>query len=84
MSCLIILHCIVILAKGVYKMGEELFFFLHRRQLGLYVPPEILLQSKRVAAAQVWKNELHCRSLNFRKYLIFLVHHFVSIYEHKK
>lgn len=50
-------------AKGGLKMGGKLFFFLHRGQLGLYVPPEILWQSKRAAAAQVWKNKLHWRSI---------------------
>lgn len=51
------------LKRSCLKMAEKLYFFHHRRQLGLYVPPEILLQSKRAAAAQVWKNELHWRSL---------------------
>lgn len=68
----------------VLKWATKLFFFLHRRQLDLYVPPKILLQSKRAAAAQVWKNKLHCRSLIFHKYLIPGFHHFVSSYDHKK
>lgn len=62
-----------------YSNGGKLFFVFYRRQLDLYVPPKILLQSKRAAVAQVWKNKLY-----FCGYFIPGFHHFVSNIENKK
>lgn len=62
-----------------YSNGGKLFFVFYRRQLDLYVPPKILLQSKRAAVAQVWKNKLY-----FCGYFIPGFHHFVPNIENKK